>query len=91
MLIAWLLGLAVALAGECENPAADAAFKRGYAAQQEARSTVALAAYEECLKLDPGCVPCQYEQGWSYWSRSDWKSTRRARSHHPSLMLSSVR
>jgi DNA-binding beta-propeller fold protein YncE len=75
MLIAWLLGLTVALAGECETPEATAAFKRGYEAQKEARSTEALGDYQECLKLDPGCVPCQYEQGWSYWSRSDWKNT----------------
>lgn len=75
MLIGLLLVMGIALAGECEKPGATDAFKRGYAAQQEARSTQALAAYEECLKLDPGCVACQYEQGWSYWSRSDWKNT----------------
>jgi DNA-binding beta-propeller fold protein YncE len=75
MLIGWLLGVGLALAGECDSPEASTSFEQGYAAQQEARSTIALAAYEQCLKLEPSCVACQYEQGWSYWSRSDWKST----------------
>ena len=78
MLLGILLSVVIAFGGECATPEADAAYRSGFNHQKEARSTEALAAYEACLKQDPSCVACQYEQGWSYWSRSDWANTIKA-------------
>jgi DNA-binding beta-propeller fold protein YncE len=36
------------------------------------KTTEALAHYERCLTLESSCVSCQYEIGWTHWSRSDW-------------------
>lgn len=38
----------------------------------------ALAAYTRCLDKEPTCVPCQYEIGWSYWTRQEWDQTVKA-------------
>lgn len=36
------------------------------------KTSAALEHYNKCLALEPSCVACQYEVGWTYWSRSDW-------------------
>jgi 6-phosphogluconolactonase (cycloisomerase 2 family) len=61
-----------ALAQDCATDAAQAAYDRGYTAQQAQQTNEALFAYLECLRLDPGCVPCQYEIGWTYYAREEW-------------------
>lgn len=72
---------AVALAADppkadaCSDPGASAAYAEGYTSQQAMRTDDALAAYGRCLELDPACVDCQYEIGWSHWSRSEWAET----------------
>lgn len=59
-------------APHCTSEKATRAFQVGFEAQRELRSSDALAAYRECLKLEPDCVACQYEIGWSHWSRGEW-------------------
>jgi DNA-binding beta-propeller fold protein YncE len=51
---------------------AEAAFRRGYALQQERRTLEALDAFAHALKLDPAYGPAHYEIGWSYWILGDW-------------------
>jgi DNA-binding beta-propeller fold protein YncE len=67
--------VAFAQEGSCANPDATAAYKAGYVAQQARKSDAALASYLTCVDLDPKCVSCHYEMGWSYWTRSDWPAT----------------
>lgn len=75
----FMIWLALALAGgeadTCTDGRATAAFQEGFAAQKVLDTENALAAYDRCLKIEPGCVPCQYEVGWTFWSRQEWKST----------------
>ncbi|TNE84201.1 MAG: peptidoglycan-binding protein [Deltaproteobacteria bacterium] len=59
----------------CKTEAATAAYREGFAAQRGHDAENALAAYARCIELDPGCVPCHYENGWSHWARSEWKQT----------------
>ncbi len=56
----------------CSLPEAQAAFEQGFAAQQSMQTETALAAYARCLELEPDCAPCQYEVGWTHWTRGDW-------------------
>lgn len=59
----------------CKSVDATSALLVGFEAQRELRSADAMAAYRECLKLEPACVSCQYEIGWTYWSRGEWDQT----------------
>lgn len=59
----------------CTSDEATAAFSRGFDAQRAGRSGDALSGYQACLELEPDCVPCNYEIGWSYWSRGAWDRT----------------
>lgn len=59
----------------CATAKATAAYRRGFAAQAELKTDIALAAFQECLTLEPTCVPCVYESGWTHWSRSEWDKT----------------
>ena len=73
----WMLSLSSALAqegGQCATSDATASFQAGFQAQQSLKTGAALGHYEACLQSDPRCVPCLYEVGWTYWSRSDWAS-----------------
>lgn len=45
---------------------------KGMAAQREKDADAAIAAYEQCLAIDPDHVKCNWEIGWSLWTRSDW-------------------
>ena len=69
-----LLTLSSAWAQEasCANETASAAFQQGFKAQKERRSDDALSSYNACIAADPSCVPCLYEVGWTYWTRSQW-------------------
>lgn len=78
MLLALFLLASSAFANEdatCASDAATAAYREGFAAQRGHDAENALAAYARCIELDPGCIPCHYENGWSHWSRSEWKQT----------------
>ena len=57
----------------CENEGANAAYHRGFEAQRDRKTSDALAAYKECLTVQPDCSACHYEIGWTYWTRSDWE------------------
>lgn len=59
----------------CVSEKATDAYRRGFAAQAELRTDAALSAWKECLAVEPTCVPCVYESGWTHWSRSEWKET----------------
>jgi len=72
-LVAFFLAQAPA-ADSCTSPEATKAFRAGFEAQQGMRTSEALEKYTACLKLEPTCVACQYEVGWTHWSRSDWPS-----------------
>lgn len=71
-MLALLLATTALADDTCADAAATAAFQRGFAAQQEMHTDDALAAYTECLGLDADCVACQYEVGWTYWTRGEW-------------------
>jgi tetratricopeptide (TPR) repeat protein len=69
-----LIGVS-AQAGElrkCAQPAAQRALEEGMALQAELESESALASYQKCLAIEPGCVACRYESGWSYWKLGGW-------------------
>jgi len=59
----------------CTDEAATAAYRQGFAAQKDGRSSDALTGYQSCLQIEDSCVPCWYEIGWSYWSRGAWSKT----------------
>jgi DNA-binding beta-propeller fold protein YncE len=59
----------------CVSEKATAAYRRGFAAQADLKTDAALAAWKDCLAIEPTCVPCVYESGWTHWSRSEWKET----------------
>ncbi|MEQ1501062.1 MAG: CapA family protein [Myxococcota bacterium] len=63
----WLLLSSLALADTPQDLLA-----AGMAAQRAGDSATAIAKYAACLALDPGNVPCHWEIGWSYWTKSDW-------------------
>lgn len=66
----------IALATEpwktCVAPKAQAKLAEGMASQRDLESVAALAAYAECLKIEPGCLACRYESGWSHWKLGQW-------------------
>ncbi|MBT3217691.1 MAG: peptidoglycan-binding protein [Proteobacteria bacterium] len=75
MLLLLLSSLASGADASCATAESTAAFNKGFAAQQAMKTDEALQAYLTCLELDPDCVSCNYEVGWTYWSRSEWGKT----------------
>ena len=68
-----LLALSAALAqDQCATEPATFDFSEGFRGQRAGDTENALASYSRCLEKDPSCVACQYEIGWSYWTRSEW-------------------
>ena len=72
MVLLMLLLVSAAAGSECPTDEATRAFRAGFEAQKLMQTNEALDHYQRCLALEPECVPCQYEIGWTYWSRSDW-------------------
>ena len=71
----WLLmSLVWAQDGTCANEGATFDYREGYRSQQAKDTENAIASYSRCIEKDPTCVPCHYEIGWSYWTRSEWNS-----------------
>lgn len=54
---------------------ATAAYRAGFSAQTARDADAALSHYRRCLELAPDCLACNYEIGWSYWSRGAWDAT----------------
>jgi DNA-binding beta-propeller fold protein YncE len=84
ILLAAIFTLAAHAGGEeasCTDDRATTAYREGFAAQQVLDTENAMAAYGLCLEIEPGCVPCQYELGWTYWSRAEWAATVKAWEH----------
>ncbi len=61
--------------GSCASEDATAAFRAGFSAQSARDSSSALTHYGRCLELEPDCIACAYEIGWTYWTRGSWQST----------------
>ena len=61
--------------GSCATQEATEAFRAGFSAQSARDSSSALTHYGRCLELDPDCIACAYEIGWTYWTRGSWQST----------------
>ncbi|MEQ1879333.1 MAG: hypothetical protein ABL958_22040, partial [Bdellovibrionia bacterium] len=61
----------------CSNPDAQSALEKGFALQKDHNTDEALDQYKKCLELEPACVSCLYEVGWSYWKRGEWKEVIR--------------
>ena len=56
----------------CSTPAAQSLFEKGFASLQARNATEARTRFEDCLKIEPGCVACWYERGWSGWIEGRW-------------------
>ena len=72
MFILALLLPAFAQDNVCATPEASFDYSEGFRSQRANDTENALASYSRCLEKDPNCVACQYEIGWSYWTRSEW-------------------
>jgi DNA-binding beta-propeller fold protein YncE len=58
----------------CKAPAASEQLTSGMRLQSELETEQARDAYENCLKLEPGCAACRYELGWSFWKLGEWEN-----------------
>lgn len=56
----------------CEKKEAQDFFKKAFELQKDNNTQKALESYNECLKLEPDCISCLYEIGWSYWKLGEW-------------------
>lgn len=59
---------------ECANPKAKAFLLSAFELQKDHNTDEALAKYKKCLELDPSCVSCLYEIGWSHWKLGEWQN-----------------
>ena len=55
--------LSAQASGSCWEDQATDAYLEGFTLQQKGRTKEALVAYERCLRIEPDCVPCNYEIG----------------------------
>jgi len=62
----------------CWEEAATTAFAAGYDQQQAGNTSAALQSYRRCLDIEPGCLACNYEIGWSYWVQKKWPEVVRS-------------
>jgi DNA-binding beta-propeller fold protein YncE len=79
----WLVMAAAAQAGEkaprhCLKPEAQSLLEQGMALQAELESESALAKYKTCERIEPDCMACVYESGWSYWKEGHWDEVVKA-------------
>ena len=58
--------------GQCTEAAATTSFRAGFQAQKALNTEEALKHYKACLSVEPNCVACLYEIGWTHWTRSEW-------------------
>ncbi|MGE0616830.1 MAG: beta-propeller fold lactonase family protein [Bacteriovoracia bacterium] len=56
----------------CDAGSAQSALEAGIEFQRESNAAKAIAQYQKCLGVEPGCAVCRYELGWSYWTLSKW-------------------
>jgi hypothetical protein len=75
ILVASLISLHASAADirKCRSVAAQASLEVGMKEQGELESESALDAYKKCLQIEPGCLACRYEIGWSYWKLGKWE------------------
>ncbi|RME56541.1 MAG: tetratricopeptide repeat protein, partial [Deltaproteobacteria bacterium] len=74
LLLVPLLCAGTAFGGDaCRNEAAEKAFQEGFRLQKRMESQAALAAYRRCLSIEPTCLACRYELGWSLWQLGRWR------------------
>lgn len=58
---------------KCTDNEATQALQLGYSLQKDHNTEGALEKYRKCLKLEPKCVACLYEGGWSLWKKGEWQ------------------
>ena len=74
LLAALAIPAAHAQEDSCATEEATFDYREGFRAQRGSDTENAIASYSRCLEKDPNCLACQYEIGWSYWTRSEWDS-----------------
>jgi DNA-binding beta-propeller fold protein YncE len=82
--------------GICEVPKAREFFDEGSASLQRLAKDdqeSALESFQECLKIEPGCVSCLYESGWANWNLGvwpevikDWEKVLKVQPLHPGAL-----
>jgi DNA-binding beta-propeller fold protein YncE len=58
---------------KCEDDQATRVLKLGFSLQKDHNSEGALENYRKCLQIEPKCVACLYEGGWSLWKKGEWQ------------------
>lgn len=64
--------------GRCSDPRATSAFQDGFEAQKKGFTSHARSSYLGCLEVEPECIACNYEVGWSYWKLKQWADAAEA-------------
>ena len=77
-MLAPAMALPAQASGSCWEDQATDAYLEGFTLQQKGRTKEAVVAYERCLKIEPDCVPCNYEIGWSHWVAERWERVVRS-------------
>lgn len=57
----------------CANSKTTKHFVQGFDFQADNNAERAMEEFQKCLALEPQCVACLYEQGWSFWKMGEWK------------------
>ncbi|MCM2281036.1 MAG: hypothetical protein NDI61_04235 [Bdellovibrionaceae bacterium] len=61
----------------CKSETATQHLRSGFALQKDSNTEDALAVYRKCLEIEPDCVDCLYEIGWTHWKLGEWKEVVR--------------
>lgn len=67
-----MIALLLSLLTACAAEPAQVALEAGVAAQRAGDTPAAIAAYTQCLALDPTLTRCRWELGWSHWTDGSW-------------------
>ncbi len=57
----------------CMSPVAKDHLLKGFSLQKDSNTDEALVEYKSCLAIEPKCVSCLYEMGWSFWKKGLWR------------------
>lgn len=57
----------------CSKKESENLLIKGFNLQKDHNTEEALVNYQKCLNLEPDCVSCLYEIGWSYWKQGSWE------------------
>lgn len=56
----------------CKDEKAQRLLQNGFTLQKDNNTDAAFEAYSKCLEMEPDCVSCLYEIGWSHWKKGEW-------------------